>query len=349
MLSFKSYMFSLMRDKRVGFPHVMVKAVLRFLSWIYAQAVRVVALGYKTGLRRRYRVGAPVVSVGNITLGGTGKTPFVMFIADYFLARERKPAVLIRGYGGDENRMLASELPEVPVFVGQDRVKEARGAVRAARDVLVLDDGFQHRRIERDLDILLLDAFSPFGNGCLFPRGVLREPISSVRRANIFVLTKTDRINTADRENIIRRLAVLAPGKPVVLSRHKPSFLSDITGAVYAIDTLRHKRVLLFSGIADPDYFAFLIEKQGAVIVSRHDHDDHHRYSDHDIGVIRARCAREKAEIIITTAKDYVKVRDLDLSGIEEKIFVMNIVIDIVEGKENLVAGLNSVISCKRA
>ncbi|MFC1644216.1 tetraacyldisaccharide 4'-kinase, partial [Candidatus Omnitrophota bacterium] len=250
-----------------------------------------------------------------------------------------------RNYGADENRMLRDELPDVPVFTGQDRVRSARLAVESGSDVLILDDAFQHRRIARDLNILMLDSVSLFGNGFLFPRGLLREPVSSMKRADIFVLTKTDRIGPQRRESIVRELGRLAPGKPVVQTRHRPLFLTDVTGAAYPAESLSGKKVCLASGIVDPGYFAFLMERAGAVIAARCDYTDHHRYRQLDIDTISAECARKNAEAVIFTKKDYVKIRELDTSRIEDKLFVLNVAIDITQGKENLVAGLNSIVS----
>ncbi len=343
MMSFRQYILSLMKDERNGFADVIVKGVLRFLSWIYAAAIRTVDWGYRSGLRKRYKAPVPVISVGNVTLGGTGKTPFTIFLADHFLSAGRHPAVLIRGYGEDESRMLRDELPDVPVFAGQDRVKSAACAAENGRDVLILDDGFQHRRISRNLDILLVDSVSLFGNGSLVPRGVLREPFSSLKRADIFVLTKADRIDEKCKKDIIRKLRETAGEKPIVVARHSPSFLTDVTGGAYSADSLRGKKVVLVSGIVDPDYFALLVEKKGATIVSRRDYPDHHRYARKDISSISRECAEKKAEAIITTGKDYVKIKELDISVIEDRLFVLNIVMDIVEGKERLIAGLDSV------
>ncbi|MFH1552778.1 MAG: tetraacyldisaccharide 4'-kinase [Candidatus Omnitrophota bacterium] len=345
MVSLKLYILSLMKDERDGLFGVLIKGLLHFLSLVYALAISFVDWSYRSGLRRQHKIGVPVVSIGNITLGGTGKTPFAVFLADHFLNAGKKPAVLIRGYGADESRMLRDELPDVPVFTGQDRVRSARLAVESGSDVLILDDAFQHRRIARDLNILMLDSVSLFGNGFLFPRGLLREPVSSIKRADIFVLTKTDRIGPQRRESIVRELGRLAPGKPVVQTRHRPLFLTDVTGAAYPAESLSGKKVCLASGIVDPGYFAFLMERAGAVIAARCDYTDHHRYRQLDIDTISAECARKNAEAVIFTKKDYVKIRELDTSRIEDKLFVLNVAIDITQGKENLVAGLNSIVS----
>ncbi len=343
-MSFRSYVLSLMKDERKGPTALVVKGVLRVLSWFYAAGIRIVDWSYASGMRKTHKMDVPVISVGNITLGGTGKTPMSIYLAEHFLSCARKPAVLTRGYGRDECRMIKDELADVPVIVGQDRVRSARRALREGSDVLILDDGFQHRRVARDVNVLLLDGTSPFGNGCLFPRGILREPVSSVRRADIFVITKADRADEASLAKVRDRLESIAPGRRVILSRHKPTFLTDVTGSAYPVESLKGKKVCLASGIVDPDYFASLVEAAGAAVVLRFDHTDHYAYGQNDINRISAGCAEKDAEMIIVTKKDYVKIKKLDLSGIEDKLFILNVVMDIVSGKEDLVSGLDSVL-----
>lgn len=348
-MSFRNYILSLMKDERRGPVAAVIKAALTVLSGFYSAGVRLVDLGYLSGLRKVYKAPVPVISVGNLTLGGTGKTPFTIFLTDLLLSMGRKPAVLTRGYGKDEDRLLREELPDVPVFVGQDRVRGASAAVAAGCDVIVMDDGFQHRRLYRDLDIVLVDARALFGNAKLFPRGLLRERLSSLERADMFAATKTDRSDNEGRSRVKTYLGYLAHEKPVVFAAHAASFLSDITGAAYPAETLAGKKVLLVSGIADPGYFAAMAEALGADVVGRLDHPDHHRYTQGEIDVLPGECRRKNAEIILTTKKDHVKIRELDLSGMEDRFFILNVKMDIVEGKELLVAGLNSVLSGNRA
>jgi len=345
MFLFEKYILTLMKDERARARDIPAKAVLRLVSWGYLAAVRVIDWAYKNGIKRKYKVSVPVVSIGNLTLGGTGKTPFAIFLADYFLSAGKKPAVLTRGYGGDESVLLKNEMPLVPVYLGKDRVASANRAVTDGRDLLILDDGFSHRRIERDLNILMIDGVNFFGNSLVFPRGVLREPTSAIERADMFVLTKVDSASRARIEEIHAFLAKRAPGKTVVDARHKPSFLTDVTGAAYALSFLNGKRISVVSGIGDPDYFAFLLKEEGARIISRHDYMDHHKYKQRDIDAIYLASVSKKTENIIMTAKDYVKIKKLDLSRMEEKIFILNITIDIVSPKEILVDRLNSVIT----
>jgi tetraacyldisaccharide 4'-kinase len=288
-------------------------------------------------------VDAPVVSVGNLTLGGTGKTPFSVYLADHFLAGGRKPAILIRGYGDDEHRMLRDELPDVPVYTGRDRVKSAETAIKRNADVLILDDGFQHRRIKRDLDILLVDSLRPFGNGFLFPRGVLREPASSVARADIIVVTKADKIGPKEKKDLFDGLSIAAPGKPVAFARHKVTFLSDVTGSSYSRDYLKGKRVCVVSGIADPDYFSETVSGLGGIVDESFDFGDHHSYTQKDIDLVARVAKDEKFDIIVITTKDHVKIKDLDISEIENKLIIIHVAVEFAEGEEKIIAGLNRV------
>ncbi|MBD3425765.1 MAG: tetraacyldisaccharide 4'-kinase [Candidatus Omnitrophica bacterium] len=338
-----------MKDEKKGPLHGFVKAVLFALSLVYRLAVGVVDLAYRSGLRRRHRAGVPVISVGNITLGGTGKTPLTIFLADHLVSSGRKPAVLTRGYGNDESKMLRDVLAEVPVFVGQDRVRSARWAAAQERDVLILDDGYQHRRLARDLNLLLLDSASPFGNGHLVPRGTLREPASSVKRADMVILTKVDRTSPERISAAKERIGELAPGMPIISTRHRPACLLDVTGAAYSPGSISGQKIMLISGIVDPDYLAYLLERLGGRIAGRLDYPDHYRYTWRDVEKIRRQCDICGAEKIITTKKDYVKIRMLDISQIEEKLFVLDIAVDVVEGKEELFAGLDSSVPGKGA
>jgi len=339
----RSYIVSLMKDERNGALDKVFKALLFFLSFVYGLAVDIVDWGYRSGIRRVHRAPVPVVSVGNLTLGGTGKTPFTVYVAEHFLKKGKKPAVLTRGYGDDEHKMLKDALKDVPVYVGQDRVRNAKKAAENGADVIILDDGFQHRRLYRDMDILLLDsAFSL--DEYLFPRGTLRERVSSVKRAQAIVLTKVDKLGEKERDAAVRKIEQLAPGVPVAVSRHKAVSLEDAAGKVHGLETVRGKKLCLVSGIADPGHFADMAEKFGGVIAFRIDMEDHHAYTQKDIENICSRCMAKKIDAIVTTKKDYVKIGELGIEGIKEKLFILNIAIEVTQGEEKLLAGLDSIL-----
>ncbi len=345
----KSYFFSLMTDKRNNLPDAMVKSVLWVISWVYMAAVKAVDVAYKLGIRRRHRVEVPVISIGNLTLGGTGKTPFAIFLAGLLVREGKRPAILMRGYGADENIMVNEKLGNVPVFTGQDRVSSARTAIRQGVDTIILDDGFQHRRISRELDILLLDAGTLFGNGHIFPRGILREPISSIKRADMVVLTKTDRIDKSGEDALTAKLRRYMPGGALIYARHKPVSLRDVSGAKFPVSCIKNVKILAVSGIADPGYFIFLIEREGASIVKRLDYPDHYDFKQKDIDGLAEEVEKIGVDKVIVTEKDYVKIKKLDISGITKKLFVFNVDIEIVKGEEHLINGLNRVSACKSA
>ena len=220
-------MYDLMTDKRQDPLSCAIKACLLLISYAYGALIALHHFFYKVNLLKSYEAKIPVISVGNITLGGTGKTPFVITLAKK-LSQKTNVGVLIRGYGEDEWKMLEGALGGngAQILVGRDRVKNAKRA-EASAGCLILDDGFQHRRLKRDLDIVLVNCASPFGNEHLFPRGILREPKKSLKRASIIVLTKIDNARGAMTE-IEKTLKKLAPGKPIMKAKHKPKSLSDI-------------------------------------------------------------------------------------------------------------------------
>src|SRR5205085_8615835 len=201
---------------------------LRLISVPYSWGSRLRNWWYDRGWKDSRRLSVPVVSVGNLTLGGTGKTPCVEYVVRFYRERNLRVAILSRGYGSERGRndealVLEENLPDVPHLQGADRAALAATAVEELEsEVLVLDDGFQHRRLARDLDLVLIDATNPWGHGYLFPRGLLREPVSSLRRANIVVLTRCDQASKEERGRIREVAARHAPGRPMAETTHRP-------------------------------------------------------------------------------------------------------------------------------
>lgn len=226
----KQYIYSLMRDKRKGLIDLLPKLLLKIASLFYTSIIKIWNFCYETGIFKTHRVKAKVISIGNITLGGTGKTPFTMFLADLLKKQGKRVAVIIRGYGNDEWRLIERNSTSIPVIKGRDRLKSAREAETAHNaEILIMDDGFQHRRLSRDLDILLIDAKETFGNECIFPRGILREPLSAIKRAEVVVLTKAD----FGKDNI-RNLRITLSGD---MKKHKalgPLILTMKAGRIIA-------------------------------------------------------------------------------------------------------------------
>jgi tetraacyldisaccharide 4'-kinase len=269
----------------------------------------------------------PVVSVGNLTFGGTGKTPTVIALVRELVRRGRRPAVLTRGYGrrgtvptvvvgpepkvsadllGDEPLEMAARLPGVPIVIDADRVRGGSEAVRMGANILVMDDGFQHLRLARDLNLVLLDAGDPWGGERLPPKGRLREPLAALVRASAVLVTKVPLGGDGVVEEISRRVNQLASDIPVLAARMKVSRVRQPDGWRGA-DVLADIRVLAFSGIGRPQAFADLAADAGAQLVTSLWFPDHHRYSTADIDRVVA-AAADHGATPVTTAKDAVKL-----------------------------------------
>jgi tetraacyldisaccharide 4'-kinase len=290
----------------------------------YGLAVRLRNRLYEGGWLCVRRAKVPVVSVGNLTAGGTGKTPCVEYVAAYYRRRDRRVAVLSRGYGSaggpnDEALVLAENLPDVPHLQGPDRATLADTAVNELNsEVLVLDDGFQHRRLARDLDIVLVDATEPRGHDHLLPRGLLREPPSSLRRAGLIVLTRCDQ---ASRERIAalrREVHRHAPAVPVVETRHGPVELVNSERVVAPLESLRGRPVAAFCGIGNPEAFRRTLTDLDAAVRDFRAYPDHHVYGRADHESLESWLQSLPPEgLAVTTQKDLVKLRVDRLGGRE--------------------------------
>jgi tetraacyldisaccharide 4'-kinase len=277
---------------------------------------------YDRGWKHAFRASVPVVSIGNLTLGGTGKTPCVEYVAAYYRSQGRRPVILSRGYGGrgavnDEAMLLEENLPGIPHVQGADRVASAKRAAREwGAEVLVLDDGFQHRRLARDLDLLLVDATEPWGNGHLFPRGLLREVRQEMRRADIILLTRCDQVTAEESGRLREALGRLAPDKCLVETVHEPVGLVDSVRATWSVDELRDRTVAAFCGIGNPDAFERTLLGLGARVEALRVFPDHHRYTPIDVKSLDG-WARQLAKdcVVVTTQKDLVKLRLPEVGG----------------------------------
>jgi len=339
----KDFIYSLMTDKKNGFFYGILKFKLYLVSLIYGLAIRGRKIFYKLGIFKTKRVGLKVVSVGNITLGGTGKTPFVVTLA-HILEKELKKSVcvLIRGYGWDEQAMLKAKLTDVPVLVGEDRARSALKAVKLyGSNTAVLDDGFQHWELARDLDIVLIDSRNPFGNSQLFPRGILREPTRSLERADLIVFTKADKAKK-DLNVLQDEIKKINKDALFLQARHKPTHLyENRTKRAYDLSYIKGRRIMLLSSIGDPDYFEETVKGLGADIVEHIKFSDHHNYKKSDIEYILKRCSERSFDLVLTTEKDIVKLSRLGLSLGPYTVLVVAIKLDIISGKETLVDRLN--------
>ena len=296
------------------------------LSWLYRAGLEINLLGYRLALLKRARLDAFVVSVGNLTSGGTGKTTAAQLIARALTEAGLRAAVLSRGHGGrragvvsdgarvlmtaaesgDEPVLTARALPGVPVLVGKDRRVSGAHAIRefAAR-ALVLDDGFQYWRLVKDREIVLVDALNPFGNGRLLPRGLLREPLGHLRRAHAIWITHADLVEPQALEALRERLRALHPHAAFALARHRPTAIREPGGdAEIPLDSLRGLRVLALSSIGNPTAFEMTVQRLGAAVTPLR-FPDHHPYSSRDLEAVFARAG---SRVVLTTDKDAVRL-----------------------------------------
>jgi tetraacyldisaccharide 4'-kinase len=335
----------LVDGSQAGVVAGLARAGLAALALPYAAAVTIRNAAYDRRIAATRRAAVPVVSVGNLTLGGTGKTPLVAWVAGRFVAAGRRPAIVSRGYGAargqtsDEAAELALVLPGVPHVADRDRVAAAAEAVARGADAIVLDDGFQHRRLARDLDIVAVDATDPFGCGHIFPRGLLREPLAGLRRANAVVLTRADAVDAVRRHAIMAALAdICRRSGPQVCAEatHAPRRLRTAANEHLPLDALRGRRVAAFCGIGNPAAFRLALESLGADLVDFRTYPDHHAYSAADAAALVSWAMAARADIVVTTLKDLVKVQVESLGGIQ--LAALEIAIEFLAGEAGLEA-----------
>ncbi len=366
------YTIDVILGRRADTGAAVYGAFLQALSWLFSGIVQGRLWLYRMRIFHDQPLGCLVVVVGNLTVGGTGKTPVVEKFARALRDRGRKVAILSRGYkskapplwkkfwywlthteeppprivsdgtrvlldseqAGDEPFMLASNLPGVIVLVDKNRVKAGAFAIKKfGCDTLVLDDGFQYLPLKGRLNLLLVDKTNPFGNGHLLPRGILREPIKHLRRASYVFLTKSNGQRDPELEALIQRHN---PGVDLIECAHRPQYLQrfgvapEAPGAREPLAFLKGRRVVAFSGIATPESFEKFLRDLGALIVGRERFLDHYRYADEDFAALFALAQAERADCLITTEKDAVRIptnlaRPLPL-------FHLRLEIDIIHG-----------------
>ena len=299
----------------------MKKTCGRLLSAVYAWLVWFWQSSFRWFPNRAKKVGARVISIGNITWGGTGKTPLVIKIARDLAQEGKKVAVLTRGYGGDEVRELQAKLPGIPVIVGRDRVRSAREAIdKHKADFLLLDDGFQHLRLQRDLDVVMLNAAEPFGPGGLIPMGTLREPLEHLARADVFVLSKCD-VGSKNVHWIRQRLNAIKPDALIFEAVHRPIALKDpLRNRTLPPQELRGRRVAALSGIGDPYSFEKTAEFLGAEVLFAARFEDHHPFTRADLLSFVRKARNMGLKEVVTTEKDFMRLEKLLSEDAPEEI-----------------------------
>ena len=375
----ETYILSVIEDRRTGFGAHVLRVILLLLSRVFAVIVQVRLWLYKKGFFRHHTLGCQVVSVGNLTVGGTGKTPVVEVFARALQKSGRQVAILSRGYkkdelpilkrllfkltfqegrqlprvvsdgrsllldaaqGGDEPFMLASNLPDVAVVVDRDRVKAGRYAIaKLGCDTLILDDGFQYMALKHQLDIVLVDRLNPFGNRRLLPRGILREPIRNIRRAGFIFITKSDGDGT---ETLKKELRALNPHAEISECRHQPLYLQDIyTRERMPLERLRGLPIAAVSGIAVPKSFEDALIQLGARVLYHKRYADHHRYTQQEIITLINKSRDRGAELIVTTEKDAVRFPQIVRRDLP--ILFLRVQIEMLTGAEDFYASIERI------
>ena len=333
-----------------------------YIGFLFHQFVR------KKSIPKR----CPVISVGNLTLGGTGKSPCVEFILKKLLSKKRKVGLLSAGYGrrardkkevtfskiknnlaveemGDEPYLFSKHFPQVLVFVSRNRAKSFLHATQKGEcDIFIMDDGFQYPCIDKDLEILLINKRNPFGNGYLFPGGTLREPMDALKRADLIILTHTDECNSfpklnENRGEIYSILSQKGPGIPVLESIHHSLYFEDgLSGEKYHPEKLIGKKLLALSSLADPLSFEGALRKLGLNAMKKIRFPDHYIYKPDDIEWLFNIAQKEGIDFIVTTEKDWVRFS----KGFKALIPTLCLVIDfkIIKGEEILDNLLNRVL-----
>ena len=343
-----SYAVDVVYGRRRGVGAALLAAFLTVLSWVFGVLVRLRLWLYRQRLFRDTPLGCKVVVVGNLTVGGTGKTPVVLKMARVLAARGRKVAILSRGYkgasdsllkrfwrwltqgsrpdplvvsdgrsvlvgpdeAGDEPYMLAQNLcgEGVVVIVDRDRVEGGRFALRRfGVDTILLDDGLQYLPLRGQINLLLVDSRDPFGNGRMLPRGILREPVANLSRASYVFVTKSEGPPDAELVALIRRHNA---GAEIIACSHRARELAEVDGPRrLPMSELAGRRIAAFSGIATPERFEELLTRHGASLVANRRFLDHHAFADEDLDEVLEQALQAKAEMIVTTEKDAVRLQ----------------------------------------
>lgn len=357
--------------------------LLWMLSYIYEGIICLRTWLYETRLFRDEPLGCTVVVVGNLTVGGTGKTPIVEKLARDLLARGRRVAILSRGYksrsepmwkrfwrwlthlepeppkivsdgktihlnsdiGGDEPYMLARNLPGVMVLVDKNRVKAGNYAIKnLGADTLILDDGYQYLSLKGQMNLLLIDKTNPFGNRRLLPRGILREPLRHLKRASYIFITKSNGEKNFELENLIRSYH---PSVDIIECSHQPQYLRSMDlQHQEPLHSLKGKRVAALSGIASPQSFEAFLTKEGATLVHTARFFDHHRFTPHEIENFYALAKEKGAEWVVMTEKD--SVRFDATHSFTLPTYFLRLEIDILSGDHDFEAALARICFPKK-
>ena len=353
----KEYYLSILYGQQGGFTAALIKSTLSAFTYPYSAVLNTREFLYKNSVFKSTRLPVKVISIGNITTGGTGKTPLVEFIARYLLEKNKKVAILSRGYGGnnplqknndnvnDECLILKENLREVPVLAGKDRVSNGKKAIREfGVDCLLLDDGFQHLKLKRDLDIVVIDSLNPFGGENLIPRGSLREPLRNLGRAGLFIISHCNQSKEKTIKSIYTKLNHVNNDAPVCESIHWPVHIENITdGSILGPEWLKGKRIYGLSAIGNPESFTYTLKELGADLIKHRKFHDHHNYNREEIGDVVYEAKLLGVDAIVVTQKDIVKIRKMDINDFN--ILSLKIETQITKGIELYEEAIDRVLN----
>ena len=361
------YMTQLAYGPDTPFSGWLLLVFLRLVSYLYKFAVQTKLSLFNWGILRKVKLPAYVISVGNLTVGGTGKTPTAQKIAEIMSNRGYRVVILNRGYrshwdknigvvsdgkqismtayeAGDEAYLMAKTLPNIPVIIGKNRAVTGKYAVEHFQaEVIVMDDGYQHWRLARDLDIVLVDTITMFGNGNVLPRGILREPLKNLNRADLFIFTKTNQSSAMNKILLRETIARYNNQAPIAESIHKPQNFVEIgewynnAGRQIALESLQGKKVIVFSAIGNPVSFEQTVVSMDVTLLEAVRYPDHHDYGMSEMQYINDRAKELNAIAVITTTKDAVKIpTEFIYSDREMPLYVLNMEIEITDNYENI-------------
>ncbi len=354
-----SYARHLFSDEPKSLQDRAVLLVLGGIEKIYSFLLNMWVSFYDIGHLHKHPLNAYTLSIGNITAGGTGKTPLVRYMAEHFLAQGEKVAIISRGYrslweksggvvsdgthvyataeeAGDEPYLLARMLPKAIVAVGRKRAKiAAQIEAKHHPTVVLLDDAFQHWSLHRDADIVLIDATNPFSNGRVLPRGLLREPLDHLERAHVYVITKADAVAEERLDEIIGNLKSFSSQAPILVTAHRPGRILTFANWVARRDhrAIVPRRVVTMCALGNPESFERSVRQAGLQAVGHIRHVDHHRYTEEDWREAQAYMEREQAQGIIVTEKDAVKLIDC-VSSDATNVYVLTLELKMISGED---------------
>ena len=340
------------RDHRFGVGALRV--LFGAVALAYGLVMRGRNLLFAIGILRSRAVSVPVISVGNITTGGTGKTPLVIWLCNYLQNKGLHCSILTRGYKTapdqitDEPALLAKACLDTDVIVNPNRVAGAHKAVSTYQaQALVLDDGFQHRRLKRDLDIVAVDATCPFGYGRVLPAGLLREPKGGLARADAVIITRFDQVDAEQMQQLEQKIQTIAPGIPIAKAVHKHTGAVTLQNERLGLEELRSKKIFAFCGIGNPSAFFRCLEQNGLSLADTQTFDDHHPYTLEEMKQIFERARSCEANTILCTQKDWVKTALLspEEEGIVFAYLAMEL--DFIEGLDKITALIDTLFADK--